>query len=110
MNIAAAYPDERILSYVREAALEKGKQITIHDRYEGCLPSPVLSLMFYEEPVISGNTVTVGDLGSFAVSGASNIKKEIIPITDERLKIAWKHDIYRLLVSMGGQELTLTIR
>ena len=90
--------------------MEKGKQIIISDNYEGELPCPVLSLMFYEEPDIQGNTVFVGDLGCFTVSGAADIKKELIPITDARLKITWKHPIYRLLLPMKEQDLTLTIR
>lgn len=110
MDIGAAYPDDRIHSYVRKAVLEKGNQITISDHYEGELPCPVLSLMFYEEPDIQGNTVFIGDLGSFTVFGASDIKKEMIPITDERLKITWKHPVYRLLLSMKERDLTLTIR
>ncbi|WP_367568561.1 heparinase II/III family protein [Lacrimispora sp.] len=109
MNLAAAYPDERILSYKRSAVLEKGKQITICDHYEGALPNPVLSLIFYEEPILNGNSVQVGNLGSFTIEGASEIRKEVIPITDQRLKTAWNHDIYRLLVTMEKQDLVLTI-
>lgn len=110
MDIAAAYPDERIRSYTRNAVLKKGNGITISDHYEGTLPSPVLSLMFYEEPFVSGTTVQVGSLGSFHIEGASNIQKEVIPITDERLKLSWKHDVYRLLVTMEDKNLTLRIR
>ncbi|MDR7813818.1 heparinase II/III domain-containing protein [Lacrimispora sp.] len=110
MDLEAAYPDERIKSYTRNAVLEKGKEITISDHYEGDLPCPVLSLMFYEEPTVCENTVQIGDLGSLLINGASNIQKEVIPITDERLKTSWKHDVYRLLVTMDHKDLTLRIR
>jgi hypothetical protein len=110
MDLEAAYPDERIKSYTRNAVLEKGKEITIYDHYEGDLPCPVLSLMFYEEPTVCENTVQIGDLGSLLIDGASNIQKEVIPITDERLKTSWKHDVYRLLVTMDHKDLTLKIR
>lgn len=110
MDLEAAYPDERIKSYTRNAVLEKGKEITISDHYEGDLPCPVLSLMFYEEPAVYENTVQIGDLGSLLIEGASNIQKEVIPITDERLKTSWKHDVYRLLVTMNHKDLTLRIR
>ena len=109
MDLTSAYPDKRIRSYTRNAVLKKGKGIIISDYYEGDLPNPVLSLMFYEEPVVNGDTVKVGDLGSFLIYGASKIQKEVIPITDERLKITWKHDVYRLLVTMDKNELILTI-
>ncbi|GLC79700.1 heparinase II/III domain-containing protein [Lacrimispora brassicae] len=110
MDLAAAYPDERIRSYTRNAVLNKGKEIIISDHYEGDLPCPVLSLMFYDEPLVRGNTVQVGSLGSFLIEGASKIQKEVIPITDERLKTSWKHDVYRLLVTMENKDLTLIIR
>lgn len=110
MDLEAAYPDERIKSYTRNAVLEKGKEITITDHYEGDLPRPVLSLMFYEEPMISENTVQIGNLGSLLIEGAVRIQKEVIPITDERLKTSWKHDVYRLLVTMDHKDLTLRIR
>lgn len=110
MELAAAYPDERIHSYTRTAEIEKGMGITISDHYDGELPCPVLSLMFFEEPTVEGDRVNIGKLGCFTITGASSIKKEIIPITDKRLKTAWKHDIYRLLITMESQDLSLTIR
>lgn len=109
MDIKEAYKEPKIHSYVRTAVLEKGKQITISDHYDGSLSSPVLSLMFYEEPELSGNRVTAGN-GSLVIDGAASIEKERIPITDERLKTAWQHDIYRLLITMEKQTLTLTIQ
>lgn len=109
MNLASAYPDHRIHSYIRSAVLKKGNGIVITDHYEGELLNPVLSLMFYEEPMVSENSVTIGSLGKLTAEGAASIRKEIIPITDKRLQTAWKHDIYRLLVSMKDQDLVLTI-
>lgn len=109
MDIAGAYPDERICSYTREAVLEKGKSITIKDHYEGGGGKAVLSLMFCEEPVIDQNAIRIGDLAVCVVEGASTITSERIPVTDERLKTAWKQDLFRCLVTMDGSDLTLTI-
>jgi hypothetical protein len=109
MDFASAYPDERIHSYVRNAVLKKGNEIIVTDHYEGKLPNPVVSLMFYEEPLVTENSVTIGNLGTLNVTGASTIRKEVIPITDNRLKTAWKHDIYRLLITMEKQDLVFTI-
>lgn len=109
MDIADAYPDERIHSYERTAVLKKGNQIIIKDHYEGAFLQPVLSLMFYEEPTIAGNQIIIGDLGILTVTGCCDIKKQTLPITDERLKTAWKHDIYRILVTMERKDLMLTI-
>ncbi|MDW2798362.1 heparinase II/III family protein [Clostridium boliviensis] len=109
MDIADAYPDERIHSYERTAVLKKGKQIIIKDHYEGALSQPVLSLMFYEEPTIEGNHIYIGDLASLSVTGCCEIKKQTLPITDERLKTTWKHDIYRIQVTMEQKDLMLII-
>ncbi len=109
MDIADAYPDNRIHSYQRSAVLKKGAQIVIKDHYEGDYLQPVLSLMFYEEPTIEGNRITIGNLGHLSVTGCSHMKKECLPITDERLKTTWKHDIYRVLVAIDTNDLVLTI-
>ena len=109
MDIRQAYPDDRIRSYTREAVLEKEKSITIRDHYEGDGGTAVLSLMFCEKPVIDQNTIRIGDLAVCAVEGASSITVEEIPVTDERLKTAWKHNLYRCLVTMEAHDLTLTI-
>lgn len=109
MDIAKAYPDGRITSYRREAVLEKGTGITIEDHYEGTLPPPVLSLMTYEKPVYADGILSVGDLGNVTVEGAASVTIETVPVTDERLKTAWKHDLYRCLVTMEKDIIRLTI-
>ncbi|WP_394526743.1 heparinase II/III domain-containing protein [Lacrimispora sp. JR3] len=108
MDLASAYADPRIRSYIRSAVLKKGNGIVITDHYDGEL-NPVLSLMFYEEPMVSENSITIGNLGKLTVEGAASIRKETIPITDKRLQTAWKHDIYRLLIAIKNQDLILNI-
>ena len=110
MDLKSAYPDERIRSYLRSAVHKKEKEIVIEDHYEGSLKSPVLSLMFYEEPMVTGDVISIGNLAKLSVTGAISIKKERIPITDLRLKTAWKHDIYRLLITMDHQDIKLIIQ
>ncbi len=118
MDIAPAYGDSRIKSYRRKVELQKGEGIKITDRYEGELPA-FISFMTYEKPVVSDEngvcTIAVGKLGSIRVrgletsddskgssySGAVNVcVAEAYPITDERLKIAWKHEVYRTLIEV----------
>lgn len=111
MDIARAYPDDRIRSYRRKARLDKGSGlgITITDIYDGDIRPVVLSLMSYDKPVVNGSTITVGDLGTCQIEGAAQIETELVPITDNRLKQAWHHDIYRTLVTMRGNELKFHI-
>lgn len=112
MDIAPAYPDPRIVSYRREARLNKGGDggITITDRYSGSIRPVVLSLMSCQLPVIEGNLIKIGSLGECLVKGAADFSVEQIPITDKRLKQAWDHDIYRIRITMMEEMLQLKIR
>lgn len=110
MDIAAAYPDDAIQSYHRQARLDKGSKITICDTYEGTICPVILSLMTYQKPEINGSLITIGDLGTCQIKGAASIETETVPITDNRLKQAWHHDIYRTLVTFDGNQLNLEIK
>lgn len=116
MDIAPAYGDERIRSYRRRVSLVKGSHIEVEDKYDGDL-LPVLSVLTSEKPEVingtnntgaaeNGNTedmrIRIGDLGMLTVSGASDALVQAYPITDERLALAWKHEIYRILLKMGA--------
>ena len=87
----------------------------------------VLSLMTYEKPCITQDTgqakgqetkegnldgiyrMEIGSLGSCYIKGASGIETEEIPIIDQRLKLAWKHNIFRTLISFQGTSLEIMI-
>lgn len=117
MDIAQAYPKEAgIISYRREASLIKGSCITVTDAFEltsssaNDLKHPVtLSLMFYERPTIEGTTLLVGDLGKVVLEGAVSLSLKELPITDPRLQITWKHNIYRVLATVNSTSIRLTI-
>ena len=49
-----------------------------------------------------GNTVV-------RVFGASLLSKEILPITDPRLKLAWDHDLNRTRFRMETAEFTMSV-
>ena len=155
MDIAGAYGDGRVKSYLREVTLfrreskkdnmceskngntsenknrdiaasaqETKDSILIKDCYEGKLPA-VLTLMTYEEPRIirepaESNAsvpdqesekviVAVGDLGRIEAEGIEAISIEACPIKDERLKLAWKHDCYRILLKMKKDSAVIRI-
>ncbi|HEX3021367.1 MAG TPA: heparinase II/III family protein [Lachnospiraceae bacterium] len=114
MDIASAYPKEAGLqSYNRTALLDKGNCITIKDHFffntqsEG---NVVLSLMTYEKPTIKDKVVTIGDLGCAKINGDVTCAVEEIPITDQRLKTAWEHSLYRVLVQVYSNEIELVIQ
>lgn len=131
MDIAPAYPREAgLVYYNREAALVKGKEIRIRDTFAfaggsdcGTEEQPgdaetsakvVLSLMTYEKPVPAqgeqaGILLEIGGRGMVQITGATYGKTEEIPVTDRRLKTAWKHEIYRTFIMVDGTETEIRI-
>lgn len=131
MDIAGAYPAESGLQYYRrKASLIKGKEILIKDSFSfqggaACLSadndlrknSVVLSFMTYEKPVLRNAApdspkalvFSVSSLGTLAVTGGEKAEIETIPITDARLKTAWEHEIYRILITAVNSEMEIKI-
>jgi hypothetical protein len=109
MELAGAYPAVAgVLSYRRRVTLDKGRGITIADRYEGERPA-TLSLMLAEAPAIEGSRIVLPGLATMTVDGAGEMTVETIEIADARLRKAWPERLYRVLVPLAGSELTLTI-
>ena len=113
MDISGAYGTSNFI-YTREVSLVKGEGVTVKDTYKGGLPF-TLSLMTYEKPKIMPSSIentietseakekitniSVGDLGNITVKGP--VTKALIKeyeIADERLSIAWHHNVYRTLL------------
>lgn len=109
MDIAGAYPVAATLrGYRRTVRLLKGESVEIEDVADGDLPI-TLSLMFAERPLLTAGTIMLGDLGQVFVSGAGAPELEEIEITDPRLRKAWPHQIYRVLLPFAGRRLHLTV-
>lgn len=104
MGIAGAYDSKQVKSYVRTISLNKGRNITVADEYNGTIAG-VMSLMVYEKPEISRNPdgsirISIGKLGTCTVNGAQDVLVQEYPITDKRLKLAWKHEVYRIFIQI----------
>ena len=69
----------------------------------------ILSLITYDKPTIHKNIITIGNLGTINVTTEASILIEELPITDARLKTAWEHSIYRLLITPTTNEIKLVI-
>lgn len=127
MDIAGAYPKEAgLLSYRRAVSLHKSREIVVKDCFafdtaasdtaaaDGQKNTVVLSLMSYEKPILQTDSdelsFRLGELGILILSGASLLAVETIPIDDPRLKLAWDHELYRILVQADDTELELHIR
>lgn len=114
MDIAQAYPAECGLScYKRTASLIKGQEILIKDSYTSGENTVVLSFMTYEKPVCTetsdGFVFSIGTLGTMRLTGGKTPVIEEIPISDARLKTAWEHEIYRILVTASKEEIEIHI-
>ena len=120
--MAGAYPAEsRIASYQRTARLNKGQDIVIEDRFlwkegGGEENKLTLSLMTYEKPVLceagkdGAECLKIGEEGGcLTLENARVSAVEEIPITDDRLQNAWKHEVYRILVRPEGDKIVLRI-
>ncbi|MBQ7678297.1 MAG: heparinase II/III family protein [Butyrivibrio sp.] len=115
MDLAGAYPDDRIRHYTRCATLTKGTGIRISDRYEG-EPACVLSLLTCEKPRLLEEKdgvleIGIGGLCRMSVEGTApgGMRIETLPIKDERLKQSWSHDCYRILLPMAEDILAVTL-
>ncbi len=108
MDIAPAFGNKHIVSYKRKVRLAEDRVI-IDDFYDGDFDG-VLGFMTYEEPSVSDKSgdegdeinVRIGGLGRLVIREnsikAADISIEKCAITDERLKISWKHDCYRIRI------------
>ncbi len=78
-----------------------------------CENKVILSFMTCERPVLQEHSdsllFTVGALGRLDISGAALSDIEKIPVTDKRLKTAWEHEIYRILVTAVKNKITMRI-
>lgn len=124
MDIASAYPKEAgIKSYQRLVTFNKGTSITIDDSFK--LDSNkdgqvVISLMTYEKPQViscdksadcmSKTMIQIGDLGTISILTEISLTIEEIEITDARLKTAWDHEIYRILITPKESSFQLLIK
>lgn len=99
LELAPAYPGGGF-SYRRQVTLERGKGLTVVDRYQGG-EQAVLSLMFAQRPVWRGGALTT-PAGSIRLEGANEPAVEAVPIHDPHLRRTWPDTLYRVLVPVGG--------
>ncbi len=108
MELAGAYP-LRQLSYKRHLKLDKNaEEVTLTDVTD--CTDVTLNFITYEKPVVSDNTISIGNLAKCTFSGANLLAVETLPITDKRLKKAWDHDLYRVQLNMTARQFIMTIR
>lgn len=127
MELADAYPEKKVSSYVRTVRLDKEEGITVTDVVSCGSLQPVLSLITCEEPfwkeetsellipfsetyAVLPDSQTEASPSVCKIQGAAKVIKERLPITDNRLKTAWKQDMWRILVYLESDRCSLSIR
>lgn len=119
MNIAGAYPScSGLISYRRKVSLYKGKEIVLQDTpvcsVADKMPSVILSLMVCEKPEYhlsdDGAVIHIGSIGQVRLISGRYLRTESIPIEDERLRQAWKHEIYRILIAADASPFEIRIQ
>ena len=117
LDLSTAYPNQGgLLGYQRTTTLFKEDHILIEDYItsDNASDTIILNLITYEAPTVEGQFLKIGDLGTLELVGdssatESNIQIEVLPITDARLQIAWKHDLYRIRIHLKGRRIRLKI-
>ena len=124
MELQEAYPLPALASWNRTVRLEKGKEITVDDRFsfrDSGKHEVVCSLMVYDQPAVSDDHRTIslrpfgeasGDVHAVLhLDGGEVTAVEAVPVTDARLAQAWKHALHRILVKPleGSSKIRLTI-
>lgn len=115
MELIQAYPIPRsgqpgfsAPSYRRDVILHKKEnRLVITDTTN--LSNVILNFITYEKPVIEDSLLKIGNVAFASFTGAVLDVVEVLPITDERLKKAWDHDLYRVRLKMTGNEFTMEV-
>ena len=108
MDLAGAYPlSEPGRFYTREVILHKDQdRITLTDT-TNC-GNVILNFIVSRKPEISENRIyTAGAVMEF--NGGQLLTVETLAITDERLRTAWDHDLYRIRLFMTDRIFKLNI-
>ncbi len=110
MELAGAYPfSEPGRSYRRRVTLDKIQDCVLLTDITDCR-DVVLHFITDERPLsVEENRLRVKG-ADISFRGASLLETEILPITDERLRTAWDHPLYRVNLKMTEREFTMRIR
>ena len=110
MELAQAYPfPEEGHTYRRKVILDRTNDcVTLTDTTNS--QNVTLNFITYVEPVLKEEDCLQVGFAELHFQGASLLEIEILPITDNRLKTAWDHQLYRVRFSMTEQNFILIIK
>ena len=112
LDISHAYPEEaKVRSWIRTIALNRGKNVVIHDKYQLGEASKKLqmTLMSWRKPVLGKE----GEIKLESPEGIPDLEPivvryekkkfvanvEVIPLEDARLQASWGRQLYRITLT-----------
>jgi hypothetical protein len=109
LDISSAYPEEaKVRSWIRTIALNRGKDVIIHDKYkmEEVTQKLQMTLMSWRKPVLGKegeiqleNPEGIPDLEPIVLrydEKKFEANVETIPLKDARLKTSWGRELYKV--------------
>ena len=123
MDLSPAYADPNIRKCIRSVSHIKGSHISLKDEYEGEY-GLIQCFITYEEAFIkrrapkdtmkgslmqAGDKIMAGSLGSLTLLDEASVTIERLKIGDKRLKEAWKHDCFRIIIRPLNKSMSLRI-
>jgi hypothetical protein len=110
MELAGAYPEGTVQSYLRKVDFEKGKGITVSDTFSPKLEGTYLTLMTLNKPEWQDGVLLIEGGGQLTFSTPGRAEIEEIPLTDAKLIKEWGERIYRTCFYPDGNQVKFAIQ
>lgn len=110
MELAGAYPEGTVNSYIRKVEFLKGKEICVTDTVDPLPEGTALTLMTLDKPEIADGRVTLAGKGSFQIIGEYDVGTEEILLTDPKLQGEWGDKLYRTRFFLKKPQISILIR
>lgn len=102
MELKNAYPKGCITSFKRSVVFKRSREILITDQVLCPGLTPVLNLITAEKPLYKEGCLILGALAVCEITGAlTDVSVECLPVTDPRLKLSWKNDLWRTRITFN---------
>lgn len=116
LDIAGAYPaSAKVKSWVRTIDFERGKQVSVTERYEltACTAPTEIMLVTCFEPVITPGAVTLHTADALAKvefdPAELTVEAEPVVMNDEKMTHTWGH-LYRIHMRVNGTALSHVLK
>lgn len=110
MELAGAYPEGTVDSYIRRVEFLKGREIRVTDTVNPLPEETALTLMTLDRPQYEDGQVTLAEKGRFQIIGEYSVQTEEIILSDPKLQSEWGDILYRTRFFLKSPRITILIR